>query len=49
MQRDRDVRERRSIAARAHYSECSTAPLLVDLPREEMALLIELVVHMGVN
>jgi hypothetical protein len=33
----------------APLSQGSRAPLLVDLPRDEMALLIELVVHLGMN
>ena len=33
----------------APLGQGSRASLLVDLPRDEMALLIELVVHLGVN
>jgi hypothetical protein len=33
----------------APLSKGSRAPLLVDLPRDEMALLIEFVVHLGMN
>ena len=33
----------------APLGQGSRAPLLVDLPRDEMALLIELVVDLGVN
>jgi hypothetical protein len=36
-------------AARARHSAGSRASLLVDLLRDEMALLIELVVDLGVN
>ena len=33
----------------APLGQGNRASLLVDLPRDEMALLIELVVHLGVN
>src|SRR3984957_9646271 len=33
----------------ATFGQGSRASLLVDVPRDEMALLIELVVHLGVN
>ena len=33
----------------APLGQGNRAPLLVDLPRDEMALLIELVVHLGMN
>ena len=49
MQRDRDVASGDLCRESAPLSKGSTAPLLVDLPRDEMALLIELVVHLGVN
>jgi hypothetical protein len=49
MQHDRDAASRDLCRESAPVSEGSRAPLLVDLPRDEMALLIELVVHLGVN
>jgi hypothetical protein len=33
----------------APFGQGSRASLLVDLPRDEMVLLIELVVHLGMN
>jgi hypothetical protein len=43
-------RERRSMPQEsAPFGQGRRASLLVDLPRDEMALLIELVVHLGMN
>ena len=43
------ISRRRSCRESAPLSQSGRAPLLVDLPRDEMARLIELVVHQGMN
>ena len=43
------ISQRRLCREGAPLGQGSRASLLVDLPRDEMALLIELVVHLGVN
>ena len=49
MQRDRHLASRDLSRKGAPLRQGSRASLLVDLPRDEMALLIELVVDLGVN
>ena len=49
MQRDRQLARADLRRERAPLGQGSRASLLVDLPRDEMALLIELVVHLGMN
>ena len=49
MQRDRHLASGDLCHESAPLSEGCRASLLVDLPRNEMALLIELVVHLGMN
>jgi hypothetical protein len=49
MPRDRDVASGDLCRESAPLSQGSRTSLLVDLPRDEMALLIELVVHLGMN
>ena len=49
MQRDRDVASGDLCRKSAPLSQGSRASLFVDLPCDEMALLIELVVHLGMN
>ena len=49
MQRDRYLASGDLCRESVPLSQGSRAPLLVDLPRDEMALLIELVVDLGVN
>jgi hypothetical protein len=49
MQRDRHLASRDLCHESAPLSQGCRASLLVDLPRDEMALLIELVVHLGMN
>src|SRR5271154_6817649 len=49
MQRDRHFASGDLCRESAAVGQGSRASLLVDLPRDEMALLIELVVHLGMN
>ena len=49
MQRDRHLASGDLFRESAPLDQGSRASLLVDLPRDEMALLIELVVDLGVN
>ena len=49
MQRDRRLASGDLCRESAPRGQGSRASLLVDLPRDEMALLIELVVHFGMN
>ena len=49
MQRVRHVASGNLSSERAPLSQGSRASLLVDLPRDKMPLLIELVVDLGVN
>jgi hypothetical protein len=49
MQCDRDLASGDLHRESAPLGQGSRASLLVDLPRDEMALLIELVVDLGVN
>ena len=49
MQRDRHLASGDLCRESAPLGQSSRASLLVDLPRDEMALLIELVVHLGMN
>ena len=49
MQRDRHLVSGDLCRESAPLGQGSRASLLVDLPRDEMALLIELVVHLGMN
>jgi len=49
MQRDRHLARGDLRRESAPLGQGSRASLLVDLPRDEMALLIELVVHLGMN
>jgi hypothetical protein len=49
MQRDRHLASGDLCHESAPLSQGCRASLLVDLPRDEMALLIELVVHLGMN
>ena len=49
MQRDRHLARADLCRESAPLGQGSRASLLVDLPRDEMALLIELVVDLGVN
>ncbi len=49
MQRDRHLARGDLCRESAPLGQRSRASLLVDLPRDKMALLIELVVHLGMN
>jgi hypothetical protein len=49
MQRDRHLASGDLCRESAPLGQGSRASLLVDLPRDEMALLIELVVHLGMT
>jgi len=49
VQRDRHLASGDLCRKSAPLNQGSRTPLLVDLPRDEMALLIELVVHLGMN
>jgi hypothetical protein len=49
MQRDRHLANGDLCRRSAPLGQGCRASLLVDLPRNEMALLIELVVHLGMN
>jgi hypothetical protein len=49
MQRDRYLASGDLCREGAPLGQGNRASLLVDLPRDEMALLIELVVHLGMN
>ena len=49
MQRDRHLASGDLRRESAPLGQGSRAPLLVDLPRDEMELLIELVVHLAIN
>jgi hypothetical protein len=49
MQRDRHVASGDLSRERAPLRQCNRASLLVNLPGDEMPLLIELVVDLGVN
>jgi hypothetical protein len=49
MQRDRQLASGDLCRKGAPLGQGSRASLLADLPRDEMALLIELVVHLGTN
>ena len=49
MQRDRHLASGDLCHESAPLSQCGRASLFVDLPGDEMALLIELVVHLGMN
>jgi hypothetical protein len=49
MQRDRPLASRDLRPESAPLGQGSRASLLVDLPPDEMALLIELVVRLGIN
>jgi hypothetical protein len=49
MQRGRRLASGDLCRESAPLGQGSRAPLLVDLPRDEMELLIELVVHLAIN
>jgi hypothetical protein len=49
MQRDRHLGSGDLCREGAPLGQGSRASLLIDLPRNEMAFLIELVVHLGMN
>jgi hypothetical protein len=49
MQRDHHLASDDLCRESAPLGQGSRAPLFVDLPRDEMALLMELVVHLGVD
>jgi hypothetical protein len=49
MQRDRHLASGGLYRESTPLGQSSRASLLVDLPRDEMALLLELVVHLGMN